>query len=192
MSGLSEDVSDLISGLSIDSSTTNTTSDPSKGAVSLATELNTCVTLLKQGQASSAQPILMSLASKVSSLALFSSNELLSDVTTSSLPFLSLPYHLAMCRTSLPEMDPKKRLEAIETGESLMKEYLSTTLAYELLEPDHKKAVEKALESDIFSAPPRDEKVAQFKSLHAAEAKIEVRSMRVSRKRDNQRKCSHG
>mmetsp|Transcript_30337 Transcript_30337/g.60264 ORF Transcript_30337/g.60264 Transcript_30337/m.60264 type:complete len:365 (+) Transcript_30337:139-1233(+) len=152
---------------------------------SLSSQLNTAVSLIDSCDYASASPLLTNLAASVSSLALFSKNESLDDITTKSLPMLAVPYHMAVVRLAVAGVEPRGRMDAIESSEGLMKEFLSSLLSSGLLEGEQKSRTSQSLDSDSFPAPPREVKVAQFKALRAAESKLEHLQSKVAAAADD-------
>ena len=92
---------------------------------SLSSQLHMTTSLINSGSYASASPLLQSLAVSVSSLSLFSKNESLDDIGTKSLPMLAVPYHMAIVRLALAGVEPRGRMDAIESSEGLMKEVRS-------------------------------------------------------------------
>mmetsp|Transcript_17294 Transcript_17294/g.25551 ORF Transcript_17294/g.25551 Transcript_17294/m.25551 type:complete len:358 (-) Transcript_17294:1554-2627(-) len=69
----------------------------------------------------------------IDSLALFSSNESLDDLTTKSIPLLSIDYHLAIAYFNLPTESPSERRSNILQGVDYLANFLQRMEEYEIL-----------------------------------------------------------
>ena len=135
--------------------------------------------------------ILEEIQKDVHSLSLFSSNETLEDVSTKSIPFLSLEHYMAMSLVNLPAgpgaMIQRKKnilqsltlwgqfLERCETLEVLSKE--ETKEYHDLLEEQQHYMNDdestSPAERKLHLAPNRDAKIARFKAKQQRQQEIE-------------------
>jgi len=142
----------------------DTTSDEYKSTVSSAIEdYQTCLNL-------------------ISSVSLFSPNELLEDLSTSDLPYLLVNHHLAELVQKLPSSSPRERSLLLSQARDAYERYLHLLDSYALHSPTHKKLLEAYTDSPTtFSTVSaggdptarRNAKIANFKAEKELRAKLE-------------------
>ncbi|KAI3539551.1 TAP42-like family protein [Colletotrichum paranaense] len=118
----------------------------------------------------------------VSRAALFSSNESLEDLSTSSLPYLLITYHLAELHQKLPSRRPIERRVALERARESYETFLGALDSYDLLTDTNKMLYERYTDEPLaFStlgtndpAKRRDAKIANFKSEKALKDRLEA------------------
>lgn len=110
-------------------------------------------------------------ADLISSLSLFSSNETLEDLSTSHLPYILVPFHLAELTQQLPSTSPNTRKSLLSTSRSHYESFLHRLDSYDLLSVPHKKLLARYIDSpETFSvatgndaASKRDAKISSFR-----------------------------
>lgn len=130
---------------------------------------------------SSAVKLYQDCLGRISALSLFSPNESLEDLATSDLPFLLVNFHLAEITQKLPSTSPAERKGILSAARDAYERFLHQLDSYGLLQPPHKKLLERYTESPTtFStvsatdlAARRDAKIANFKAEKELRAKLE-------------------
>lgn len=122
-----------------------------------------------------------SCATAINHLTLFSPNESLDDLPTSSLPYLLVPSHLGTLTLLLPAPTPSARLPILTTARTHYETFLSNLSSYALLPPSHTKLLSRYTSSPTtFSvagtsdpAARRDAKIANFREEKEMRAKLD-------------------
>ena len=106
------------------------------------------------------------LQSYIHTESLFSSNELLEDIPTESIPFFLVPYYKACILLKIPDQDRRKT--NLELAESLIDEFLTFLDNYRLT-PENFKERRK-----ILKPPTRDEKILAYRTKKDLENSIKL------------------
>jgi len=156
---------------------------------------------LVESSPSEAVETLTALQQDVATLALFSPNEDLEDVSTKSLPLLAIEFHLAVAFLGLPTPPGKaqERKHNVTNSMDLFSNFLQILERYNILGKDHQKEFHELLESsntdeteeDAASAmmpsitpESREAKIARFKAKREAEQELEkLKALRERRVR---------
>ena len=80
---------------------------------------------------------------QISAVSLFSPNESLEDLSTSSLPYLSINFYLADLVQKRPNLSPKERGAALAQSRHAHERFLSTLENYSLISPPHDRLLER-------------------------------------------------
>jgi len=120
---------------------------------------------------------LLELQRQVGFLALFSSNESLDDLSTKSIPLLSIDYHLALAYFNIPIASSEERKSNLLLGINSLSQFLQRLEEYEILnEKKTKGELRDLLQLDMLdeennqsqfltlSATPREDKIERFKT----------------------------
>ncbi|KAF6840881.1 tor signaling pathway regulator [Colletotrichum plurivorum] len=118
----------------------------------------------------------------ISRAALFSPNEFLEDLPTSSLPYLLITAHLADLHQKTPSRRPIERRVALERARESYETFLGLLDSYDLLSPPNKKLYSQYTDdpvafSTLGGADParrRDVKIANFKAERALKERLET------------------
>ncbi|KAF5497858.1 Uncharacterized protein CGCS363_v008268 [Colletotrichum siamense] len=118
----------------------------------------------------------------VSRAALFSPNEFLEDLPTSSLPYLMITSHLADLHQKAPSRRPIERRVNLERARESYETFLGLLDSYDLLSEDNKKLYSRYTDDSVaFStlggvdpAKRRDTKIANFKAERALKQRLET------------------
>ncbi|OLN97311.1 Uncharacterized protein C63.05 [Colletotrichum chlorophyti] len=118
----------------------------------------------------------------ISRAALFSPNESLDDLSTSSLPYLLVTSHLAELHQKTPSRRPIERRVALERARESYETFLGLLDSYDLLSPTHKTLYSRYTDEPLaFStlgtndpAQRRDAKIANFKSERALKERLDT------------------
>ncbi|WQF83483.1 Putative TAP46-like protein [Colletotrichum destructivum] len=118
----------------------------------------------------------------ISRAALFSPNESLEDLSTSSLPYLLITAHLADLHQKLPSRRPIERRVALERARESYETFLGFLDSYDLLSAQQKILYERYTDEPLaFStlgtndaAKRRDVKIANFKSERALRERLDT------------------
>lgn len=151
-----------------------------------------------------------SLQHQIASLALFSSNEHVQDVSTQMLPLLAVEHYLAASYLQLPTMtasgqqppSAESRKRNVTMASDLWASFIQRMLAMELLDDDGKKQYkelidlsaamnegeEESPEMQMIPPPNRDVKIARYKAKKAVESELQRLESLVSRR--NRLGCS--
>jgi immunoglobulin-binding protein 1 len=134
--------------------------------------------------------LLESIQKDVGALSLFSSNETLEDISTKSLPFLTVEHFLSMAIVSLPSGPGRmgERKANIHKSIDLWSVFLGRLEQYELLSKTEVEEYEELMEemdtTIPMPAPNRDAKIARFKAKQQAKMEMErLKSLRERRSR---------
>ncbi|KAK0641610.1 TAP42-like protein [Cercophora newfieldiana] len=117
----------------------------------------------------------------IASLSLFSPNESLEDLSTSSLPYLLAPFHLAELTQRLPAPSLPERKRLLSAARDAYERYLHLADTYDLLAPPYKKLLERytdaplafAVASSTDPALRRDAKIANLKAEKELRARLD-------------------
>ncbi|KAL0933131.1 tor signaling pathway regulator [Colletotrichum truncatum] len=118
----------------------------------------------------------------ISRAALFSPNESLEDLPTSSLPYLIITFHLAELQQKIPSRRPIERRVALERARESYETFLGLLDSYDLLSQDNKKLYSSYTDDPLaFStlggtdpAKRRDVKIANFKAERSLKERLET------------------
>ncbi|KAK5660342.1 hypothetical protein OQA88_12883 [Cercophora sp. LCS_1] len=119
--------------------------------------------------------------SLISSLSLFSPNESLDDLSTSSLPYLLTHHHLAELTQKLPSTSPSARKALLTQARDHYERYLHLLDNYDLLSAPHKALLTRyaeapttfAIASASDPSSKRDAKIASFKAEKELRSKLD-------------------
>ncbi|KAK1834346.1 TAP42-like protein [Podospora conica] len=122
-----------------------------------------------------------SCSTAIASLALFSPNESLDDLPTSSLPYLLTPHHLGDLTLRLPAPSLAERKNLLTAARAHYERFLHDLDSYALLSPAHAKLLERYTSDPLaFSvagtsdpAGRRDAKIANFRAEKEMRAKLD-------------------
>uniref|UniRef100_A0A7S4HLI0 TAP42-like protein n=1 Tax=Odontella aurita TaxID=265563 RepID=A0A7S4HLI0_9STRA len=170
------------------SSSVASNGNSSQPPTSLSASLTEATALISAGKPDDAVPLLASLQERISTSALFSSNESLEDVATSSLPPLAVEFHLASAVMSLRTSSSVGRRSNVVRSSELFHAFLRTLDDLgDILGPDLAKDYRVVLDEEADGnggdsdapatrGPPRrsapenrDAKIARFRARKAAE-----------------------
>lgn len=135
---------------------------------------------------------LEALQKDVSSVALFSSNESLDDISNASLPLIALDFHLAMAYVAIPTaMKPKERKSNILKATNHFSSFLERLSVLQVLEKDYQTEYEdllqvnlEELDSTATSHMNRDAKIARFRAKKELQFQLDqLKSLRDRRYR---------
>ena len=112
---------------------------------------------------------LESIHAEVVAVALFSTNETIDDVSTPSLPLLSLDHHLAIAYAAIPTVNSKERKRNVLAAMDHFSRFLEQLGQLEVLPDDRTREYEMLLQINLeepSTFPPvnRDEKIQRFRS----------------------------
>mmetsp|Transcript_18888 Transcript_18888/g.21640 ORF Transcript_18888/g.21640 Transcript_18888/m.21640 type:complete len:370 (+) Transcript_18888:107-1216(+) len=120
---------------------------------------------------------LLEVQRQISFLALFSSNESLDDLSTKSIPFLSIDYYLALAYFNIPTASPEERKSNLLLGINSLSQILQLLEDYEILNDEKtKREFHNLLQLDMLdeennqkellrlSATPREDKIERLKT----------------------------
>ncbi|KAK2065056.1 TAP42-like family protein [Colletotrichum caudatum] len=118
----------------------------------------------------------------VSRAALFSPNESLEDLSTSSLAYLLITAHLAELHQKLPSRSPVERRAALERARESYETFLGSLDSYDLLSPQQKTLYSHYTDEPLAfttlgtndPAKRRDAKIANFKSERALRERLDT------------------
>jgi hypothetical protein len=115
-------------------------------------------------------------SSLISHLALLSSNESLSEISTATLPCLLVPYYSGMLDLQTRTRDYKDRIEVLKRAKTQLEAFRDTCDEYGLIPEQRRRELSmlsgKALPSDPMSR--RDAKIKQYKEEKALKEKMAV------------------
>lgn len=119
---------------------------------------------------------------QVSELSIFSPNESVDDIATSSLPYLLINFHLAELLQKTPSYSPSERTDTIRKTRSCHEAFLGLLDRYELLQGEHAKLFERYNDDPGHfttiaggdAAAKRNAKIANFKAEKALKDKLAV------------------
>jgi immunoglobulin-binding protein 1 len=100
---------------------------------------------------------------------LFSSNETLEDITTSSLTYLTIPYYLSELYQKLP-FGQTDRLPVLNTSRQHLEQFLQLCVKYEILSKADIAAIEREVDPDAGTM--RNEKIARIRQIKATDELI--------------------
>ncbi|OPB38250.1 hypothetical protein A0O28_0013540 [Trichoderma guizhouense] len=118
---------------------------------------------------------------QISALSLFSANEGLEDVATSSLPYLLVDFYFAELVQRTPHLGPKERLQVLSRARASYEKFLSAVDGYGLVTGPYGKLLERyrddeeafaAVAGDM--AAKREAKIANFKAEKALKEKLQI------------------
>ena len=117
----------------------------------------------------------------ISNLSIFSPNETFEDISTSSLPYLLINFHLAELLQKLPSPSPSERKAALSSARDSYERFLHLIDSYELLLPSYKKLLEEYTDapttfstvSTSDAAARRNAKLSNFKVEKDLRTKLE-------------------
>ncbi|EHK22164.1 uncharacterized protein TRIVIDRAFT_179542 [Trichoderma virens Gv29-8] len=118
---------------------------------------------------------------QIAALSLFSANEGVEDVATSSLPYLLVDFYLAELVQRTPHLAPKERLQVLARARASYERFLSAVDGYGLVTGSYGKLLERyrddeeafvAVAGDM--AAKREGKIANFKAEKALREKLET------------------
>ncbi|CCL99997.1 uncharacterized protein FIBRA_02022 [Fibroporia radiculosa] len=119
--------------------------------------------------------------SRISALALFSENELLSDIPTRDLVYLLVPFVLAEVEGRVRTADPEERLERAERSRSLYSTFLLYLDMYEVI-PESERAIYAQASMSVGDASQRrDLKIKQYQK----EKEIKIRIAEIRKRRNH-------
>ncbi|KAK0637324.1 TAP42-like protein [Bombardia bombarda] len=103
---------------------------------------------------------------------IFSPNESLEDISTSSLPYLLVDFHLAELLQQLPSSSPVNRLQSLSSARDAYERYLHLLDSYGLLSPSHAKLLEHYTDapttfSTVTASDPSVRRTAKIANLNA-------------------------
>jgi immunoglobulin-binding protein 1 len=112
---------------------------------------------------------LESIQADVAAVALFSTNETIDDVSTPSLPLLSLDHHLAIAYAAIPTVNAKERKRNVLAAMDHFSRFLEQLGQLEVLPDDRRRDYEMLLQINLeepstFPLVNRDEKIQRFRS----------------------------
>lgn len=113
----------------------------------------------------------------VSRLGLFSSNETKDDVSTTNLKYLLVPFYLGELTEKVAQDD---RMQVLKISQDQLKEFISICEALELVPEEE---TETPGQGGADFAARRGKKIARFKRMRAAEAKLQEIKERKERRR---------
>ncbi|KAI9679406.1 MAG: hypothetical protein M1817_005428 [Caeruleum heppii] len=124
-------------------------------------------------------------------LAVFSPNEALEDITTESLRYLLIDYHLAELRLRTHNVH---RRDVLKQAQALYARYLDRLDNYDVLSPDEQKLYERYREdphafstaSKTDAAARRDTKIARFRLEKELKSKIQYLEQHATTSEDNE------
>jgi hypothetical protein len=168
----------------------NNDSETSAGSSEGLTERYLRGASLAESSPQEAVPLLESVQQDVVALSLFSSNETVEDVSTKSLPFLTMEHFLAMALVSLPAGPGKmqERKTNINRSIDLWSAFLDKLEQLELLTNEEVREYHELMEEvDVnkpMLTPNRDVKIARFKAKQQAKNETErLKALRGRRSR---------
>ncbi|ETS05364.1 TAP42-like protein [Trichoderma reesei RUT C-30] len=119
---------------------------------------------------------------QISALSLFSANEGVEDIATSSLPYLLVDFYIGELVQRTPHLAPKERLQVLDQARSAYERFLSLADGYGLLTAPYDKLLERYRdEGEAFAvvaatgadmAAKREGKIANFKAEKALKDKM--------------------
>ncbi|UKZ73769.1 hypothetical protein TrVFT333_001419 [Trichoderma virens FT-333] len=118
---------------------------------------------------------------QIAALSLFSANEGVEDVATTSLPYLLVDFYLAELVQRTPHLAPKERLQVLARARASYERFLSAVDGYGLVTGSYGKLLERyrddeeafvAVAGDM--AAKREGKIANFKAEKALREKLET------------------
>jgi immunoglobulin-binding protein 1 len=101
---------------------------------------------------------------------LFSANETLEDITTSSLTYLTIPYYVSELYQKLPLGSPLERVPVLNTSHQYLEQFLQLCIKYEILSKDDIAAFEREVDPDAGTL--RTEKIARIRQIKATDELI--------------------
>jgi len=101
---------------------------------------------------------------------LFSANETLEDITTSSLTYLTIPYYVSELYQKLPLLTPLERVPVLNTSHLYLEQFLQLCVKYEILSKADIAAFEREVDPDAGTL--RNEKIARIKQIKATDELI--------------------
>ncbi|KAH9952072.1 serine/threonine protein phosphatase PP2A-associated protein [Amylocystis lapponica] len=119
--------------------------------------------------------------SRVSSLSLFSPNEVLADIATRDLVYLLVPYVLADTEGRVKTTDIQERLERVERVERYLRTFLSSLETYQIVPGAEKTLYDKSATAVVDPAKRRELKIQQYRKEKELNAKIQA----VQKRRHN-------
>ncbi|TFB03810.1 hypothetical protein CCMA1212_004394 [Trichoderma ghanense] len=119
---------------------------------------------------------------QISALSLFSANEGVEDIATSSLPYLLVDFYIAELVQRTPHLAPKERLQVLDKARAHYERFLSFADGYGLLTPPYDKLLERyrddeegfAVVAGADMAAKREGKIANFKAEKALKEKLQA------------------
>lgn len=126
---------------------------------------------------------------EVAAVALFSSNETIDDVSTSSLSLLSLDHHLALAYAAVPTTNAKERKTNLTQAMNHFSRFLERLDQLEVLPDDRKKEFVDLLQTNLdepstFPSVNRDEKIQRFRYKQQIQQQLDqLQSVRDRRNR---------
>ncbi|KAH0532078.1 hypothetical protein TsFJ059_000816 [Trichoderma semiorbis] len=118
---------------------------------------------------------------QISALSLFSANEGLEDVATSSLPYLLVDFYFAELVQRTPHLGPKERLQVLARARASYEKFLNAVDGYGLVTGPYGKLLERyrddeegfaAVAGDMTAK--REAKIANFKAEKALREKLQI------------------
>jgi len=100
---------------------------------------------------------------------LFSANETLEDIMTSSLNYLTIPYYLSELYQKLPRHSPAERCPILARSKEFLERYLSICVNYKILSTEDISVYER--EADPDAGTLRNEKIARLRQLKSIDEK---------------------
>jgi immunoglobulin-binding protein 1 len=157
--------------------------------VTLATRFREAQGLVESNPALAVEKLEV-LQKDVSSVALFSSNESMDDISNASLPLLALDFHLAMAYISIPTMKPKERKSNLIKATHHFSSFLERLSVLEVLEAEYQKEYEDLLQVNLdelassTSHMNREAKIARFRAKKELQFQLDqLKSLRDRRHR---------
>ncbi|UKZ85216.1 uncharacterized protein TrAFT101_001085 [Trichoderma asperellum] len=119
---------------------------------------------------------------QISAVSLFSTNEGIEDVATTSLPYLLVDFYIAELVQRTPHLAPKERLQVLGQSRSAYERFLSLVDGYGLVRGSYSKLLERYRDDeDAFAvvagtdmAAKREGKIANFKAEKALKDKLQI------------------
>lgn len=120
---------------------------------------------------------------QISALSLFSANEGVEDIATSSLPYLLVDFYIGELVQRTPHLAPKERLQVLDQARAAYERFLSLADGYGLVTPPYDRLLERYRDDEEgFAVVPagadmaakREGKIANFKAEKALKDKMEA------------------
>ncbi|KAL7784855.1 TAP42-like protein [Trichoderma ceciliae] len=119
---------------------------------------------------------------QISAVSLFSANEGVEDVATSSLPYLLVDFYVAELVQRTPHLTPKERLQVLGRARSAYERFLSLVDGYGLVRAPYGRLLERyrddeeafAVVAGSDMAAKREGKIANFRAEKALEEKLQA------------------
>lgn len=119
---------------------------------------------------------------QISSVSLFSANEGVEDIATSSLPYLLVDFYIAELVQRTPHLTPRERLQVLGQARSAYERFLSLVDGYGLVQAPYSKLLERyrddeeafAVVAGSDMAAKREGKIANFKAEKALKDKLQT------------------